>query len=114
MIFAARSIVNWFTTSGERCLTFGLNFFDRAVTAVGFSYTEQSFGGFLIQARALALKIRAFIPVQPEPVQGIKNFFELCLGRALTVGIINTQDERAALLLGIEVGKKCGTCAADM
>jgi MFS family permease len=55
---------------------------------------------FAIQIQPLALVVWPFVPVQPQPLEGVKNLIDGFLGRAHLIGILDPQDERATLVSG--------------
>jgi hypothetical protein len=62
----------------------------------------------------LALKIRAFVPVYPQPFQTLHDTGNGCFTGALGIGVLDAQDQRSAMLFGKEPVKKRGAGAADM
>ena len=72
----------------------------------------------LLAATALtpvgAADIRAFLPFQSTPSQRIQHFGLEFRGRARRIGILDAQNELAAVLLGKEIVEESNVSGADM
>jgi len=93
-----------------------------AVSLIGSPGVLELLEVVLVDLAALALEIGtavpagfwAFVPIQPEPAQARKEFFEGGLGIAFPIGIFDSQDERSASLAGVEPVEERGTGGADV
>ncbi|QTK79239.1 hypothetical protein AT6N2_C1503 [Agrobacterium tumefaciens] len=94
----------------------------RAETAEGMAFFEQLFGigpvhgfAFGLAIRAVrAANIRAFRPGKAGPAQGFQHLLLIFEGRAGGVGILDAQDELAAVFLGEEIVEQRDIGGADM
>ena len=76
----------------------------------------------VVDGLALALEIRpagavlagAFVPVEAEPAHAVEDRLAGFLGVAGLVGVLDAQDERAAMFAGEEPVEERGACAADV
>ena len=76
----------------------------------------------IIEILALGLNVRAviaahvgaFVPVHAAALQGVVNDLGRALHKALLIGILNAEDELAAVLFGKEVIIQGGSEAAEM
>ena len=57
---------------------------------------------------------RLAVPVEPEPVEAVEDRVDRGLGRALAVGVLDAQQERAAEALGVEPVEQRRARAADV
>ena len=95
---------------------------ERALIFENVAAVLEFFEVALVDFRALALKIRAeisadvraFVPIQPEPAQAFINGRRGFLGVALGVGVLDAQDQRAAVMPAKSQLNKRGARAADM
>src|SRR5207302_6263334 len=63
---------------------------------------------------ALHLENGTLVPVEPEPAHRIDDRLHRGFGRALEVGVLDAQDELAAVLSGVRPGVESGPRSADM
>src|SRR5207245_151045 len=82
--------------------------------AVRFSLRDERLGDFPVPFQALHLEKRALVPVEPEPAHRIEDRLHRGFGRALEVGVLDAQDDFAAVLSGVRPREKRGPRAADM
>ncbi|CCJ99025.1 conserved hypothetical protein [Cronobacter malonaticus 507] len=68
----------------------------------------------VVAIEAFGLEIRAFIPLQAQPVHPIHNGFDGFRRGALKIGVFNTQHKFATLIAGEKPGIKSGTGATDV
>ena len=89
---------------------------------VGFAFAEQAVHVFLINGPTLGLAIRAVVAadadafVEPD-AQPLERFYDVFLGarhEAVGVGVLDAENEFAAVLAGKEVVVEGGTYAADV
>ncbi|MNN13631.1 hypothetical protein D3C81_1266690 [compost metagenome] len=86
------------------------------------AHVDQLLGVLLVDVAALALPVRAmraadvrtFAPLDTEPAQGVEDLLFGLAGRTQLVGIFNTQDELAAVLLGKAVVEQGDVGGADV
>src|SRR6267142_2112628 len=81
---------------------------------VGLPLLDQSVGDFLVASEPLHLKERTFVPVEPEPAHGVENRLHRSVGGALEVGVLDAQDEFAAVFLRVRPGEERGAGSADV
>ena len=77
-----------------------------AVTVIGQFICQQRFDVDLVAVHALSLIVRSFIGGQPEPRQTIKDRVNRFLGRALSIGILNSKDVSATVPAGKQPAKQ--------
>src|SRR5688572_6907414 len=90
------------------------HFFFGCIVPVGEALLENLSGRFLILGRFLRLIVRsirsshlsAFVPVQPEPAETVKNRCERFGDVALLVGIVDTQNVGATVFAGVKPVKE--------
>ena len=91
-----------------------LQVFRGAVAVIGRALGQQAVDIFPIEAQPLGLVVRAFVPLEAQPVHGIQNFFDkLCFGTFL-IGIFDAQDKGAVKMAGDEPVEQGGMGAAQM
>ena len=93
-----------------------------AVAIVCLSVFYKLFGIFFVEFKALRLDIRTvwssynrtFVPFDSKPVQCIVEILEGFIGIALTVCVLNAEDELSAHRFGEKIIEKCGSYTADV
>ena len=101
-------------------LAVGRQLLGRAEAGIRFALGEQALGGLLVEVQALGLRIGAevaadlgaLVPVEPQPAHGAQDDLGVLLGGARGVGIVDAQDEGAAVGAGPVVDGGAG--AADV
>ncbi|MNM94018.1 hypothetical protein D3C81_1064080 [compost metagenome] len=96
--------------------------FGGAEAREGMAHVDQLLGVLLVDIAALALTVRAmraadvraFAPLDAEPAQGVEDLLFGLTGRTQLVGIFDTQDEFAAVLLGKAVVEQGDISGADV
>ncbi|MNO91922.1 hypothetical protein D3C76_834820 [compost metagenome] len=96
--------------------------FGGAEAREGVAHVDQLLGVLLVDVAALALPVRAmraadvrtFAPLDTEPAQGVEDLLFGLAGRTQLVGIFDTQDELAAVLLGKAVVEQGDVSGADV
>ena len=78
------------------------------------SGSQQLRGALAIHFHTLGLVVGAFIPVEAEPAHALQDAVNHLRGRALEIGVLNAQDERAAMMAGEQPIEQCGAGAAHM
>ena len=91
-----------------------LQLFHAGVTAVGAAGRKQLLGDLAMALGALKLADRLAVPIEPEPFEPIENRVHRGLCGALTVGVFDAQQERAAEALGVEPVEQSRARASDM
>ena len=91
-----------------------LQLFHAGVTAIGAAGGEQLLGDLAMALGALKLADRLAVPIEPEPFEPVENRVHRCLRRALAVGVLDAQQERAAEALGVEPVEQSRARASDM
>src|SRR5687767_9867819 len=107
---------------GERRLTGRDLESDGAFVEKGLAAIDELFGRGTIAIETLRLKVRRMrpanfrplVPVDPQPPQAIQDARHHLGLRSLDVGVLDAQDERAAVATGIEPVEKGSPCAANV
>ncbi len=81
---------------------------------IGKALVDERTRRFRVPAGARELVDRVTVRRQPEPVEAIKDRLDRGIGRALAVGILNTEQHLAAGMAGIEPVEEGGARSADM
>src|SRR2546425_22375 len=81
---------------------------------IGPALRDQPLGGLLVAREAFHLEKRPFVPVQTQPAHRVEDRLHRRFGRALEVGILDAQDELAAVLSRVRPGEESGPRPADM
>src|SRR3546814_1872860 len=86
----------------------------RQIAAIGFALGQQ-FGRDLGMARgARELEYRLAVAIQVEPLHAVENRVDRGVGRACAVGVLDPQQEFAAMVAREEPVEQRGAGAADM
>ena len=94
----------------------------RPVVVVRVSSVHQLLGELAIPRQAFRLEVGtevashagALVPVEPEPSHAVEDAVDHLGGRALDVGVLDAEDERAAVVPGEEPVEEGGAGAADV
>ena len=105
-----------------RRLALGRQFLRRRVVAIGRSTPQQGGDRFLVTGQPRGLEIwsirpanlRSLVPFQPEPSEAVKNRLQRLRHIPLLVGIVDSQQELAAMLPREKPIEKRGPHSADM
>src|SRR4051812_25732628 len=62
----------------------------------------------------LARDLRAFVPVQPQPVEAIEDVLLVCDRATGLIGVLEAEDEGAARVPGIQVVEQCRSRRPDV
>src|SRR2546430_1719563 len=81
-----------------RSLPFSVEIFDGAIASICGPPTHEFLGTLPITREPVALIDRAFIPLDPEPLQGTDNLLRVMLTRALDVGILDPEQHLSAVV----------------
>ena len=84
------------------------------VTAIGRATLEKPMGNLGVPRPELRLVIFVAIPIEPEPAHAIKDRVDSLGSGASPVGILNTQQELAAVVTGIKPVEQRRARAADV
>src|SRR5690606_38701295 len=85
-----------------------------AKAVVGLAFIKQLLDDFLVAVEALGLIEGALVVFQAQPGHAFQDGVHRLLGRALPVGVLNAQDEAAAVAAGVKIGIQRRARAADM
>ena len=96
----ACAVIAGFTFLGSGGLAFFLQVFFGAEAFICLAGSQQTVCRCHMLLSKFRLKIRAFIPVEPQPLQAVDDTVNGCLGRSLFVGIFNAQNQFAVMLPG--------------
>jgi hypothetical protein len=91
-----------------------LEFFLGAVAAIRLAGCEELLDHLAIARKARGLEERTLVGREPEPAHALENHPHRFVGGALAIGILDPQDEFAAMATGMEPGKERRAHAADM
>ena len=120
-VAAAAVVVGHLTVGALLCVE-GFQTLLGAETIICLALGHQLLGILLEHAHALALDVgadgaadvRAFVPQQAGLPQGVVDDIHSALHVAALVGVLNTQDEGAVLVLGHQVGVQRGAQVANV
>src|SRR6202034_4329179 len=98
----------------ELLLAHRLQFFLGAIATVGRTALEQLCNDGAIALVALRLKIRSLVRSQIKPAHSIQNHTNSVLRGPLAVGVLDAQDELAAVMTCIQPGEQRSTYTADV
>ena len=105
-----------------RGLPLGLELLGRAVAGVGVTGLDEPARDVGVNVHALGLAVGAvfatdlgaLVPVQPEPAQGVEQHEVGVLGVPLGVGVLDAEDEGAAVVAGEGPVEERGARHADV
>lgn len=86
----------------------------RAIAFIRSAVFQHFVDHAVIAVKTFGLEIRAFIPVQIQPVHAIHNRVDSFLSGTLEIGVFDTQHKLTAKVAGKEPGIECGTGATDV
>ena len=103
-------------------LAIGVELLLGAEAGIGLALVPELLGGLLVQVQALGLGVGAkaaahlgtLVPVQAQPTHGAQDDLRILVGGAGGVGVVDAQDERAAVCTGESPVIDCGAGAADV
>src|SRR6266705_724401 len=107
-------VVAGLLTAGALALAHRIELFLGRPAMVSLSPRDEFFRDLPVARKPLHLKERAFVPVEPEPAHRVEDRLHRSFGRALEIGILDAQDEFAAVLSGVRPGEERGPRPADM
>ena len=99
---------------GERLHAHRLELLGRAPAAIGEALGKQLRGDLGVTRRARELVHRLAVPEELEPAQAVEDRLHRRLGRPRAVGVLDAQDEPAAVMAGIEPVEQRRAGAADV
>ena len=85
-----------------------------AEAIVGMSGSQQLRGALAIHFHTLGLVVGTLIPIEAEPAHALQDAVNHLRGRALEIGVLNAQDERAAMMAGEQPVEQRGARAAHV
>ena len=105
-----------------RGLTVGVELLLGAEAGIGLALVPKLLGGLFVQVQALGLSIGAkvaahlgaLVPVQTQPTHGAQDDLRVLVGGTGGVGVVDAQDERAAVCAGESPVIDSGAGAADV
>ena len=105
-----------------RGLAVGVELLLGAEAGIGLALIPELLGGLLIQVQALGLGVGAkiaahlgtLVPVQAQPTHGAQNDLRVLVGGTGGIGVVDAQDERAAVCAGKSPVIDSGAGAADV
>ncbi len=101
VLVPAVTVVAWFNPLSPLLLTYLIQLFSGAITAVGLSGIQQLSDNLFISLKTVALIDRALIIIQPHPCHSIKDCLDRFNGRTLLVCVFDSQDKRTATVTGV-------------
>ncbi len=114
MAVTAAAVVTWLFVVGHLLFTQRFQTFFRAVAFIGCARFQHFINDRVVTIKTFCLVVRAFIPVEAQPVHAIHDGFDSFRRGALQIRIFNAQHELALVVTGKEPGVKCGTSATYM
>ena len=105
-----------------RGLSVGVELLLGAEAGIGLALVPKLLGGLLVQVQALGLGVGAkvaahlgaLVPVKTQPTHGAQDDLRVLVGRAGRIGVVDAQDERAAVCTGESPVIDSGAGAADV
>ena len=105
-----------------RRLALGLEFLGRGVVVIGMAAGQQLFDGLLIAIQPLRLVVGGertahlgpFVPIDAQPMQAVEDRLQRLLDVPLLVGVVDPQNELAAMLPGEQPIEQRGPDAANV
>jgi len=85
-----------------------------AVAAVSMPLLKQPIDHFLVTVETLGLEERPFVVLEAEPGHALEDGVDRFRGRAFKVGVLDAQNERAAMATGMKPGEERGTGTTDV
>ena len=79
--------------------------FFRAITFVRFALLQKLISELRVACVPVGLIKRSFVAVQAQPGHAVQNRLDRLIGRALAVGVLDSQHKTAAQFAGIEPAK---------
>ena len=103
-------------------LAVGVELLLGAEAGIGLALVPELLGGLLVQVQALGLCVGAIVaahlgtlvPVQAQPTHGAQDDLRVLVGGTGGVGVVDAQDERAAVCAGESPVIDSGAGAADV
>jgi len=114
LAIAATTVVTWLLLARELGASHRFELFLRAVAAICLAFGEPLLDHLAITRIALSLEEGPFIGVEPEPFHAVEDHLHGGGRGALAVGVLDAQDEDAAVTAGVEPAEKRGAHAADV
>ena len=99
---------------GAVALLVGLDVVGRGGRAVGVPGVEQALQDLLVAVGARDLRDRPLVVVDLQPAQRVEDLLDVLGRRALAIGVLDAQDQRAALPARDEPVVERGAGAADV
>ena len=87
---------------------------DGALVLVGGAVLDEARDLLLVAADPLGLRDRALVPVELEPLERVEDLLDVLGRRALAVGVLDAQDERAARAAGQQPVVQCRARSTDV
>ena len=115
------AVEKWLLSAVAGFAVFGDRLTGRGVS-VGATSRNEALRPFVVDIAALTLEVGAvfaafvgaFVPVEPEPCQGLFDEFSGALDVTGSVGVFDAQNKSAMILFSDEVRINCRTDIADM
>src|SRR4029079_4222062 len=85
-----------------------------AVARVRFALAQQALDLGGVRRRALALEERSLVPRDLQPLEAFEDRVDRRLRRAFAIGVLDAQDEDAAVSPRVQIVEQCGARAAYM
>ena len=95
-------------------LAHGVEFLLAGIAPIGVAALDELLRHLGVALQALHLVERAFVPVETEPAHAVEDGVDGGLRRALDVGVLDAQDESAAVLARVGPGIQRRAGAADV
>ena len=110
----AAAVVARLFLARELRLAPGGEIFGRAVAAVGVAGIQQVIEHLPVSVEALGLVERPLVVVQTQPGHAFQDGVDRFLGGALAVGVLDAQDEGAAVVARVQPGEQRRAGATDV
>ena len=110
----ARAVVARILLGGELLVAHLLQLFLGAVAAIRVACLQELREHFAVPVHAPRLVERALVVAQPQPLHAVQDHLRRFVGGALAVGVLDAQDELAAMTARIQPGEQRRAHAADV
>jgi len=114
MVMAAAAVITRFFTLRHLIFTQRIKAFFGAIAFIRCTRDQHLINHGVVAVKTFGLEIRAFVPLQIEPVHTIHNGFNCFRRGALEIGVFNTQYELTFVVACKKPGIESGTCTTDV
>jgi len=99
-LFTTGAIVLGLSPLGQGLLSLFFQELRRTLAIIGLALFKEFLGVFPVDFKSFHLEIGAFIPVEPEPLQGFPDGIHKLWPRTLLISVLETQEEKPSVVSG--------------